>query len=391
MTDSLGKGAIEKIIGADGKNVNQLMESIETAFKKSGISTRFDTVEEIIKTDENSAAFIREVLHDEDYHIPDHADSMYAFAKSRAQHSVLTFFVGLVFLEFGNLGDEILEKVVGSNDKMDMISLWMLTALYHDWGYYSEDLRKSELNLNKLTKYFLLTDAYNEPDWLLHINGFTKKHPHVLAYSYDEIRAYDQYARTIHPFNENDMERIDHGILGGVKIFDRLVRGISRDVKAHLETNLNAITKRLVFAKIACLTIAQHNIFKSEDADHDQKYGDELRKLHSDSPFRISTDTPLLMLLSLVDTFECIKRFGKLDKESKYLQHITILKNIKLSISLHSIAIFYSSLMEKIEKKDELLKQVYSKYLESLCKIGTWTAFSAIKEADNTISIRMPL
>ena len=73
-------------------STNQLMEYIEAAFYRSGIVTHFPSVKEIIASDENSAAFIREVLDGEDYTALEYDNPLFEFAKSRAQHSVLTFF-----------------------------------------------------------------------------------------------------------------------------------------------------------------------------------------------------------------------------------------------------------------------------------------------------------
>ena len=111
-----------------------LLGRIEAAFQKAGISTCYQSVGEIIATDEDSAAFIREVLTDSEYTSPQEDSPIYQFAKSRAQHSVLTFFVGLVFLEFCDFEQMIARNVLKSEDRADVVRLWMLTALYHDWG-----------------------------------------------------------------------------------------------------------------------------------------------------------------------------------------------------------------------------------------------------------------
>lgn len=136
------------------------------------------------------------------------------------------------------------------------------------------------------------------------INDFSELYTHVLAYIYDEIEAYDRYVREYH-LHKKDVEIIDHGILGGVKTFDRLVKKIGKDSKTdHPEGKKDILAKQLVFAKISCLTIAQHNIFKSPDTKYDLKYGDELRRLHSTSDFKINMETPLLMLLFLFSFVE---------------------------------------------------------------------------------------
>lgn len=368
-------------------STNHLMECIEAVYYRSGIVTHFSSVKEIIASDENSAAFIREVLDDESFSALEHENPLFEFAKSRAQHSVLTFFIGLVFLDFCDFRREIANTVLNSYNEKDVISLWMLTALYHDWGYHSNDLTKMDLDFRKIIKYDLLTDDYKEESWLQILQDFSRLHPHILAYTYDEIKNYDRYARSYHAKYPNDTEKVDHGILGGMKIFDRLVKRIGVEVSKDVITS--STQKRLLCIKIACLTIAQHNIFKSSSVENDKNYGIDLRKLHSTSDFKISMDTPLLLLLSLVDTFECIKRFGQAKNESKYLQKNTILESITLGVSPQIITIDYSNLSDKIQKKDTNLHECFTKYINGLYNIGTWTSFSCKQGHDGIVTINL--
>ena len=365
----------------------QLMEHIESAFNKISITTHFTSVKEIIASDDNSAEFIREVLHDENYTALEHDNPMFEFAKSRAQHSVLTFFIGLAFLDFCDFRRDIAKDVLNSDNEEDVISLWMLTALYHDWAYHSDDLRKMDLDFHKIIKYDLLTDDYKEVSWLQALQSFSSIHPHILAFTYDEIRAYDQYARRYHAERPDDTEKVDHGILSGIKIFDRLVKRIGAEISKG--SNTASIQTRLLHSKIACLTIAQHNFFRSDNAMTDKKYGIALRKLHSTSDFKISMDTPLLLLLSLVDTFECIKRFGQAKNVRNYLQKNTILESIELCVSPEIISIDYSNLSTKIQKKDIILQECFTNYIGCLNSIGTWTSFSSNQGLDGVVTINM--
>lgn len=384
INSSIGNSiSTSKVVDTTKQNVsNSLMTQIETAFKRFNIPTKFASVKEIIDSDESSARFIREVLHDEDYNTFDSNSSMYRFSKSRAQHSVLTFLVGLVFMEFCGFNHEISQKVLNSDANEDAIQLWMLTALYHDWGYYSEDLKKGNLDYSSITKYDLLSDNYENAEWLNPIRDFSIRYPHVLAYNYEEIKAYDRYARFFHKGRPKDTEQVDHGILAGVKIFDRLAREISKNQEAGQDN-------RLLNAKIACLTIAQHNIFKSSSSKSDSQYGDQIKKLHSTSDFRISMDTPLLLLLCLVDTFECIKRFGQADNERTYLQKTTILNSIAITIFSDSIAIDYTQLADRIQAKDTELQSCFAWYISCLCGIGSWTELFAEKQTANNITIQL--
>lgn len=233
-----------------------------------------------------------------------------------------------------------------------------------------------------------MTDDYGEEKWASRIQDFSLRYPHVLAYSYDEIKAYDRYARLYHSEHMNDTEKLDHGILSGMLIFDRLAKNIKKDPSASQG-------ERLLYAKIACLTIAQHNIYKSSNPTSDTIYGDDLVKIHSTSNFRISNDTPLLLLLSLVDTFECIKRFGQAENE-RYLQKRTILKNISLSVSLERIFVDYSALEKtinykesKVPKETRDLQECFQRYKDALCGLSNWTVLMADRVEENIIVIRL--
>ena len=377
------------IIVYPNQNYYSLMDLIEAAFKDSNARkrTHFKTVAEIIRNNNNSAEFIREVLQDEDYHTIDPSSEMYEFAKNRATHSVLTFFVGLIFLNYWKLGEEIKLSVLHSAQNTDVEQLWMITSLYHDWGYYSEYTQKGNLDFHVVTKYYLLTDQCEEEKWMDSIQDFSSRYPHVLAYTYQEIEAYEKYARVFHAKRKDDTEKIDHGILGGILKFDRLAKKIKK-------SSTIAQGDRLLFAKIACLTIAQHNIFKSNSKQTDVEYGEALLKLHSTSDFRISMDTPLLLLMSLVDTFECIKRFGK-EKNIRSLQKRTILKNIYLNISQEYIHVNYFALAERVHKKrykelekTNTLLDCFKHYKDSLCGISEWTTISTKRLSNEEIVIR---
>lgn len=121
----------------------------------------------------------------------------------------------------------------------------------------------------------------------------------------------------------------------------------------------------------------------------DKKYGIALRKLHSTSDFKISMDTPLLLLLSLVDTFECIRRFGQAKNVRNYLQKNTILESIELCVSPEIISIDYSNLSTKIQKKDIILQECFTNYIGCLNSIGTWTSFSSNQGLDGVVTINM--
>lgn len=285
--------------------LNTLMEQLNSVYmdiKANEPQLKFNKVEDFISDDGKAAEFIRAILQDDDFQPPDENSKLYKVAKVRACHTAITFLIGLVFLEFNNFDQRISDSFFPNEVKASdlVIRMWMITALYHDYGYYIDDLKDGKIDLKKGIKYYLLDDNYEGKSTDL-LSDYSLHYQAGLAYTYDEIEAYDEYARKWHQ-QQNDEEKVDHGILGGVRIFHRLV---SRAKK--VPTN----ETELIIIKTSCLAIAQHNIFKSSSRKDDKKYGERLKKLYFESDFVIGNNTQLLFLLCLVDTFECVKRLSK--------------------------------------------------------------------------------
>jgi len=350
------------------------INSVYTNIKTGNQQLKFDKVEDFITDDSKAAEFIRVILHDDDFQSPDEGSELYEVAKVRARHSVITFLIGLVFLEFNNFEEKIGKAFFPNepNAKDLVTRMWMITALYHDYGYFVDDLKNGKVNLKKGIKYYLLDDKYKQES-LDSLSDYCLHHQAGLAYTYDEIEAYDEYARIFHQ-NTEGKEKVDHGILGGVRIFQRL---LSRAEKQHAQK------VELITIKTSCLAIAQHNIFKSPSIEKDKEYGKRLKKLYYDSNFVICDDTPLLFLLCLVDTFECVKKLSKKENKADYFETETVLSSIRISVSLDEIVIDYSELERRVSAKNSGLQDRYLKYKGGLFGIETWTAIRAMATSDN--------
>lgn len=328
-------------------------------------------------------------MHDDEFTEPEPSSDIYKFAKARARHSVITFLMGLVLADFAEITQNISEYVVEltkpSNPKRsnNYIKAWMITSLYHDKGYYSKHLGNDKLDYKKAFKHYLLTDYYNDKE-LLCLNDFAKVHSSFFAHSYAHIICYDQYARQYHTRKKDSFERLDHGILGGILVFNDLVRKALKTQKYDTD---------LLLAKACCVTIAQHNIFKSSSADKDKEYPTDLSYLNHDSPFRININTPLLLFLCLVDTLECVKKFSKEENEKSSLQTKTVLTSIALTINEDKIRINLSELRRRItDKKNPTFSETYTNYRKGIAGLHTWTAFNAVPLDDDsdTIIITLP-
>lgn len=297
------------------------------------------------------------------------------YNKYRAKHIVVTFLLGV-----GLMNNFHLKESIESNIRYNTI--WLQTSMLHDYGYFLTEFKKNDLTIDDLTfKHNLLTDIYND-DYFNTLNGLsTSGYSMYFPYSYDEIKKYFEYKKK---YFEN--EPIDHGILGGCVAFSKYCDGVIKLDKSVFKNNgihhypSWEINRQ---QKIACYTAAAHNIFKSsKDDDKYLEFG--LDGLLSISPKRITSTHKLLMLLSLVDTVECSKRFSKKESPDSFLQQKTILKNIEISIGAKELSIDYSGLFNIIslkEKNIDLMKQ-FEYQIDSVSSIDTWTDFKANKLND---------
>ena len=356
-----------------------LKDLIELELKKIKLPSEFQSLEQFITDGKRSAAFIRAISSDETFVIPEKNNELYEVAEMRARHSAVTFLVGLVFRQFGGLFETIPMTVNNPNTEK-ATQMWLTTSLYHDKAYSSAYIKREDLDFNKIFYPFLLTDIYDDSrlDCLCH---YSHLYPGALAHTYETILNYDEYAKEYHSTHKTDEKR-DHGILGGVMMFEELVR------KAQNQNDLSDLPA----IKACCLAVAQHNIFKSEREEDDATY--ERYNLHTllhSSPFKIQKEQSLLLFLSLVDTIECVKKFSKSQNKAKYLETLTTLKQIKIVVTETQIFVDLSGLSKEIKKKksDELDK-AFIAYKKALRGFDNWTILSTeSKLEDDLITIHI--
>ena len=370
------------------KNTETLYALMEKQLRSLDVPDEYRSLEKFIENDDTCVAFIQYILHDDEFTELEPGSDIYKFAKARARHSVITFLMGLVLADFAgitqNISKYVAELSTHAHTKKgnNYLKAWMITSLYHDKGYYSKHLSNDKLDYKKTFTHYLLTDYYSNQK-LFCLNDFAKFHSSFFAHSYEQITSYDQYARGYHTREEHNFERIDHGILGGILVFNDLVRKALKTPKYDMD---------FLLAKVCCITIAQHNIFKSSSADKDKEYPTDLSYLYHDSPFRINIDTPLLLFLCLVDTLECVKKFSKEENEKSSLQTKTVLSSIALTVNQDKIYINLSKLRKRInDKKNPTFSETYDGYRKSVAELHTWTAFNSVPLADDSDEIIITL
>lgn len=216
--------------------------------------------------------------------------------KQRASHIFISFLTGLGIGKFNELLDR---SNFLQTEEYNSDILWMLTSLIHDFGYFNKKFENVELNFEPN----LLTDDYiSEP--LTELSDYSRNFGSYITFDYDTIIKYYNLKSTgiLDP-----NEKVDHGIFGGCKYFASFIEFIydveEPDRKFYLQ-----------LYKTACLMAAQHNIFIPTSENKDIYINAKLEKLIS---LKITLKNPLLLLLSIIDTIECTKRFSREENGEK--------------------------------------------------------------------------
>lgn len=350
----------------------------------------YKNISEFIENDIQSAEFINKVVFNDKL--------MYltnVVAQGRARHSVISYFLGLVIGDFcglfGNCSSIFdcnnLEHLQ-INEPYINYRLWLITSTNHDYGYFSQYV-KTGYDLKRV-KYNLLSDN----DYGLSIiTNVSRKYPKIFKNTYEDINNYYLYSQYFNQNGKDDkFEKCDHGILGGVLLFNKIFPKIKSKIINTESVNFSLsymnrpyIVNDVLFYKAACLTICQHNIFKSdgksETENNYKKY--HLEHLLKQSGYSVGLDTPLLALLSLVDTIECIKSFSKKDGKKTGLRTKTILKNIKIGVTKDEILLDYTDLYTYITQ-DKDRKSVLDECIGKIESLPTWTDFK-VKHINNDL------
>jgi hypothetical protein len=241
--------------------------------------------------------------------------------KTRVLHVVSMYFLGI----------DISDTVFGDEKESirpAFLYHWYLTCLYHDYAYFMENdtSRISKQNIKNLE------DACNELDIDLGIDfitssGFSK-------FSKDIVEKYFKYRIA-------EFGLIDHGILGGYLIYDRLRKNFEKNHSDQLEeepntnekyferNNLLWGTHQIEYFVDTARAIVFHNIWFCTKKKFEKKYEDYgldrlIIKKNSKTNIKHNLkDDPFLFLLIISDTLEPTKKFNI--PPEKVLSSISIL------------------------------------------------------------------
>lgn len=242
----------------------------------------------------------------------------------RSTHTVSIFFLGILI--FFNTKIRKSMNWGGNQPEYDIFPfIWFLTCLFHDFGYDYEIGTKKYLSkiwdIDSLKK--LLKIKYNLLD---------KNINYIPDDLYQSIRKYFLYKRVMR-------KEIDHGIVAGIYLYDKLVK--NRHYKKRKAKN----DDDLYWGKhldseyaLAGATIAIHNIWLPDNKSIKFYKQFELDCLINRAPISLN-EAPLLFLLGLVDTIDPIKLYDENNTEVEIMNGILIEcfeSEIRLSVSVDS-------------------------------------------------------
>jgi len=230
----------------------------------------------------------------------------------KSEHTASIFFLGALVYHKCFPDDTYLKGKTYSGYELFPF-LWFLTCLFHDFAndfeYKQKDLKELD-TIEKLNGYLDIEDE----------NQLLKKSvKHTNSTLFKAIPLYYQY-------RFDPMKKLDHGIVGGLFLYDRLVKNrknkedekIAKDeVNDFWDSSLETD-----YAEAAA-TIATHNIyFKDPEARaYFKEKGDNTLEGLAKISFK---ESPLLFLLGLVDTLDPLKIYRCISKPNLILKNICL-------------------------------------------------------------------
>lgn len=256
------------------------------------------------------------------------------FTPSRAIHTVSVFFLGIYIWKNTNINSIFLNDTTNIRGNPTFQFVWFLSILFHD---YAESIEK-DINCDDLDDLFKKYKIEHRLTDIIKVDHIDKR-------LFKLIKKYFTFRRY-------SMKSVDHGIIAGIYLYDRLIklrRKKEKEGKIENDNGLNwHISLEPLYAS-ASAAIACHNIWttKRHSKEHSDYIKFELEALVRPTFKKIKCkNNPLLFLFGLVDTIDPIKYFMK-----KGLSSDSILNRLDLECSDDSITII------KKDIKDDIFKQ----------------------------------
>lgn len=262
------------------------------------------------------------------------------------EHTVSLYFLGCCFQEFvnGSLKDYLGRYIPKVEQWYDFCYTWYLACLYHDTAAPVEEKNwylgcPSDLD-------FYLSNENVEYNVFGHDWGDLAKKP----YTYDE-----QLIKNYFKYRVEYWHSVDHGIIAGFVLYDRLVKNYNkawahyssqnRDTTSSKENfeykNLKWRTEQISHFAIVADAIIAHNIWVSGSEDDKVKvykqYGlDPLISISENREKLTLEGNPLVFYLDLLDTIEPVKFFQKRLCSSQQILNIIEISKQKNGLNIRA-------------------------------------------------------
>lgn len=230
-------------------------------------------------------------------------------------HINSVFFLGLLVYNNTGLKDKFR---LGTNAPgyQTFPFIWFLISLYHDNAYHIENDSKLIIENHNLTQ---LRSNFNIEHYLfedIRLRGVSKR----LMNSCENYFKYRIEKKKV----------IDHGIFGGLLLYDRLLKIRRRKATANEETLFWGESLEDQY-KLAASAIATHNIWMPNKNQYELYYKYGLNNLIDFTPLKFNNFN-FLYLLGIIDTIDPIKTFVDDNLDEKY-----IFENLKMEFKKSSI------------------------------------------------------
>lgn len=289
-------------------------------------------------------------------------DECFKEGNERSLHTISTFFLGLIIEPLLIINRNNLNIKLIQDEEPDFIYFWFLLCLYHDFGYFIE-YHKEKYS----PKAYSLDCICKE----LNIEANLLKTKYKLNFTKSTIKKYYSLCRNKYGF-------INHGIIGGLLLFDRLKKnyeinkkeasaiGIEVENDDFIYNKLHWAKKHENYYTIVADTVISHNIWFSTDNETNLLYyKNKLENLIiTNKEQRKSIINSLLGLLSLCDTIEPIKSFSQYEPEcilSKLSIDILEVER-KIQIKVLDNCINFKPWFKKIKDLEKWLKVKVEQY-----------------------------
>lgn len=377
-----------------GKNsINSLLAEIDLALAEYNLSP----VSEIINSQDKSAHYIYKLLVERMGLIDIKPYKLKKNFSNRINHCLFTFSLGILVSKFNNLKYKIenqYKKYFNSSENV-FINTWLVLSLYHDYGYFLFNDYENINNLNDFKLEYDIFTFYSERNLvssLYNIYNNNEKSFEILEKDKEKTRYSEAIYRSYFKGSVDNVmkkEPFDHGIAGGYVLFNNLLKHLdSNETKIKnsirlLYDDVNNVIENDLFYQNICFRIMEHNIWKIKRYDEYFKEFDlvKLNDIVEENFKKISTEEPLLYLLSLVDTIEFIKKidFGDKKDSSTEKRVTTIAKWINIEIDSNILKISFDS--KQLIKWDG-----YSSWIKNVISLKDWV-FVEILSPNEAIEI----